>query len=311
MRKREIVLLVMTLFFSVIGRSQNPTASFLWNNEAVTNTIETYFLHDSAASRMKISWVKMVATSDTLTAGISTRAVNDPSCNSCKLIRFASLGEPVYQFDNSFADGSQRYRSQSIYNQQLKPERELNYAKDPGNEVDTAYHMTSFTLTSYYTGFTISKTYLSKMFSANPSYPPDVTSTKTYNADGTLKWSKTSSKNFPDANDSAIYSYPDKNTSVEKYFVKGDLLWTTTRKTDPQTGQIISESELAKTEENQFYTHVINYSYDTQHRLVSVSYSDNKNRADVRYDENGLPKMVVVYINGQMQAVVFYYSFYQ
>lgn len=265
---------------------------------------------------MKISWVRMTSTNDTMNAGITTHAVNDPNYKSSKLFRFASLGEPVYFFDNSFSQSDRMMKTQTIFNQQLKAERELNYSKDGGNEFDTAYHMNSFTLTKYYPdaskpSFAIADLYQGSLFSVKPTVPSFATETTTYNSDGTIKWKRTKYKTAPDNSDSTTYTYPDKNTSIEKYFRSEQLLWTVTTKYDASTHQLLSETTEAKDDEGKPYSYTVNYTYDTQHRLISVSNTLSKDRSNVRYNENGLPELVTVYTNGQMQAVVFYYSFYQ
>src|SRR5574337_98896 len=87
----------------------------IWNNEAMSQIVESYFMHDTATARMKVSWAKMILSHDTMSAGITTRPINDVNCSNCRAYRFVSHGETVYIFDNSFSEGQKFYKTQYGY----------------------------------------------------------------------------------------------------------------------------------------------------------------------------------------------------
>lgn len=273
-------------------------------------------MEDTAVHRMNLHAVKIAVSKDTAAAGISMRNPNDPNCRQCELARFDSKGRAVVIFDNSQTNEGRIFKRQYVYDDQYRIKHVLHFVKNLTEEYDTAYHMTSFELIDYYTGFSITRAFSgnSSAFSTSPKQPPMYTRTETFDSKGRTLMRKTKIPANPAMNDSAVYSYHGTDSLSMQLYQGKNLIYECSKKFN--SGRLVMVNETYHTN-SQASSDV--FTYDSEGRISSVSSSGDNGAADcgsgigssaeIRYNQFGLPQLIIFRGAGDFCALVFYYAY--
>jgi hypothetical protein len=316
--KRIYLFFALLFTANLAGQNLSRCGPCLWNDPAWQTIWQQYVLEDTASARMKIRSMRVVVTKDTASPGITGRYTNDPNCNNCRLIRYDEQGRTQYVFDNTSTDGK-RYKQQYVYDDQFRPKHILTYYRVSTEEFeDTAYHLLSFRLINYFEKFTIAKDYPANGtgFSLTPRQAPVSTQTKTYDDKKRVLMDKTVYTNHPEMTDSTVYTYGKNNEVVYHRFVNKQEIKTVKRIEEDH--RIFDQADSTLQMKSCFRTH---YQYDSQNRLIMTENkgsqyplyccSDLGCSAEVRYNKDGLPLMIIFRGGGDYCALVFYYTIYK
>jgi YD repeat-containing protein len=316
---------ILTLFLILIpnflsAQNLDGCGNCAWSSAAFQQVWQRYTMGDTTNARARVLAVRIMVTSDTTSPGMSMSNMNTPNCSGCRIVRYDKLGREEIIFDNNAnLSNGQLIKIQYVYNDDNTPKYILHYAKDPASEYDTAYHMTSYELVAYYDKFSITKCYRSNGtdFSAAPKADPLYILTKTFDAKGRILMMKTKYPANSEYNDSAVFIYPDLHTKITRQYAGKTLVSTRTEITDGNFTTQVYDSVYVQPAGS-----TSAFSYDDNHRIVQTTTRGtgqtqkycggvDGSAAEVRYNEFGLPVLIIYRGNGQLCALEFFYTYSQ